>query len=287
MTLRIVPLSAALGAEVTGPDWAQPLDSRAVAALEAAFLEFHLLCLRSQTLTSLAFLGLARHFGTPQTQLIAEGRQADAPEVSRLETTYPSMADKPVDMRSVRLSGWHTDDSYFPVPAKATLLQSLAIPDSGGQTRFANMRTAYRDLPEAMKARIEGLRAVHRYDTRRAKAPPIELTREEEAETQEAVHPLARRHEDTGETAIYFNANRTDRIVGMSAAESDSLLDQLDQHTIQPKYQYHHTWRVGDILIWDNRCLIHSVDMDFPVGQRRIHQRILLAGAAPAPTKAP
>ena len=287
MTLRIVPLSAALGAEVTGPDWAQPLDSRAVAALEAAFLEFHLLCLRSQTLTSLAFLGLARHFGTPQTQLIAEGRQADAPEVSRLETTYPSMADKPDDMRSVRLSGWHTDDSYFPVPAKATLLQSLAIPDSGGQTRFANMRTAYRDLPEAMKARIEGLRAVHRYDTRRAKAPPIELTREEEAETQEAVHPLARRHEDTGETAIYFNANRTDRIVGMSAAESDSLLDQLDRHTIQPKYQYHHTWRVGDILIWDNRCLIHSVDMDFPVGQRRIHQRILLAGAAPAPTKAP
>ena len=98
---------------------------------------------------------------------------------------------------------------------------------------------------------------------------------------------MARRHEDTGETAIYFNANRTDRIVGMSAAESDSLLDQLDRHTIQPKYQYHHTWRVGDILIWDNRCLIHSVNMDFPVGQRRIHQRILLAGAAPAYTKAP
>ncbi len=287
MTLRIVPLSEALGAEVTGPDWAQPLDSRTVAALEAAFLEFHLLCLRSETLTSLAFLGLARQLGTPQTQLIAEGRQADAPEVSRLETTYRSMADKPDDMRSVRLSGWHTDDSYFPVPAKATLLQSLAIPDSGGQTRFANMQTAYRDLPEEMKARIEGLRAVHRYDTRRAKAPPIELTREEEAETQEAVHPLARRHEDTGETAIYFNANRTDRIVGMSAAESDSLLDQLDRHTIQPKYQYHHTWRVGDILIWDNRCLIHSVNMDFPVGQRRIHQRILLAGAAPAHTKAP
>ncbi len=281
MTLRIVPLSEALGAEVTGPDWARPLDSRTSAALRHAFLEFHLLCLRSEPLTSLAFLRLARHFGTPQTQLIAEGRQADAPEVSRLETTYPSMADKPDDMGSVRLSGWHTDDSYFPVPAKATLLQALAIPDSGGQTRFANMLTAYRDLPDEVKARIEGLRAIHRYDTRRAQARPIELTEEEkaEAETQEAVHPLARRHEDTGETAIYFNANRTDRVVGVSGAESDSLLDRLDEHTIQPKYQYHHTWRVGDILIWDNRCLIHSVNMDFPVGQRRIHQRILLAGA--------
>ena len=281
MTLRIVPLSEALGAEVTGPDWAQPLDAKTSAALRHAFLEFHLLCLRSEPLTSLAFLGLAQHFGTPQTQLIADERQADAPEVSRLETTYPSAADKPDDMRSVRLSGWHTDDSYFPQPAKATLLQSLAIPDSGGQTCFANTRTAYRDLPEAVKARIEDLRAIHRYDTRRAQARPIALTREEQAETetQEAVHPLARRHEDTGAKAIYFNANRTDRVVGLSAAESDSLLDQLDEHSTQPKYQYHHEWRVGDILIWDNRCLIHSVNMDFPVGQRRIHQRILLAGA--------
>jgi taurine dioxygenase len=281
MTPRIEPLSEALGAEVTGPNWARPLDDGAVAALKDAFLEFHLLVLRSETLTSLAFLRLARHLGTPQTQLIADGRQADAPEVSRLETTYLSAAGKPDDMGSVRLSGWHTDDSYFPVPAKATLLQALAIPDSGGQTRFANTRTAYRDLPEAMKARIEGLRAIHRYDTRRAKARPIELTKDEEAETQEAVHPLARRHEDSGEMAIYFNANRTDRVVGLSAAESDSLLDRLDQHTIQPQYQYHHAWRVGDILIWDNRCLIHSVNMDFPVGQRRIHQRILLAGTAP------
>ncbi len=282
MTLRIVPLSPALGAEVSGPDWARPLDECAVATLKDAFLEFHLLCLRSEPLTPRAFAGLARTFGTPQVQLIAEGRQADAPEVSQLETTYQSAADKPDDMRSVRLSGWHTDDSYFPVPAKATLLQALAIPDSGGQTRFANMRTAYRDLPEEVKARIEDLRAIHRYDTPRAEAPPTELTTDEEAETQDATHPLARGHEETGAKAIYFNANRTDRVVGMSAAESDSLLDRLHEHTIQPKYQYHHNWRVGDILIWDNRCLIHSVNMDFPVGQRRIHQRILLAGAAPA-----
>jgi len=123
---------------------------------------------------------------------------------------------------------------------------------------------------------------MHRYDTTRAEARPIQLTTEEEAELQDAVHPLARGHEDTGEMAIYFNANRTDRVVDMSAAESDSLLDRIDKHTVQPKYQYHHTWRVGDMLIWDNRCLIHSVNMDFPVGQRRLHQRILLAGTPPA-----
>ena len=96
------------------------------------------------------------------------------------------------------------------------------------------------------------------------------------------MHPLFRVHEQTGAKAVYFNANRTDRIVGLSEQDSDSILDRLHEHTIQAKYQYHHSWRVGDILIWDNRCLIHSVNMDFPVGQRRLHQRILLAGTPPA-----
>ena len=282
MTLRIAPLSNALGAEVAGPDWARPLDPDTLAELDRAFLEFHLLCLRAEPLTALAFANLARYFGEPKVQLIASERQAEAPEVSRLETTYKSAADKPDDMRKVRLSGWHTDDSYFPVPAKATLLQALAIPESGGQTRFANMQAAYEDLPEAMKVRVDGLRAIHRYHTRRAMAPAPGLTTEERAETQEAVHPLFRVHEQTGAKAVYFNANRTDRIVGLSEQDSDSILDRLHEHTIQAKYQYHHSWRVGDILIWDNRCLIHSVNMDFPVGQRRLHQRILLAGTPPA-----
>lgn len=203
MTLRSEPLSPALGAEISGPDWSRPLEECAVAALQIAFLEFHLLYLRSEPLTPRAFAQLARLFGTPQIQLIADERQADAPEVSRLETTYRSAAGKPDDMRLVRLSGWHTDDSYFPVPAKATMLQALAIPDSGGQTRFANMRTAYRDLTDVEKVRIQGLCALHRYDTTRAKARPIQLTTDEEAELQDAVHPLVRRHDDTGEMAIY------------------------------------------------------------------------------------
>jgi taurine dioxygenase len=144
------------------------------------------------------------------------------------------------------------------------------------------MQAAYEDLPEAMKARLDGLRAIHRYETQRALAPPTELTKAEQAEIQDAVHPLVRIHEETGRKAIYFNANRTDGIVGLSESESGSILDRLHEHTIQPKYQYHHAWRVGDIVLWDNRCLIHSANMDFPVGRRRVHQRILLAGTPPA-----
>ncbi len=282
MTLRIAPLAEALGAEVAGPDWARPLDAGTLAELNRAFLEFHLLYLRAEPLTALAFARLARCFGEPKAQLITSERRGDVAEVSQLESTYQSAADKPDDMRKVRLTGWHTDDSYFPVPAKATMLQALAIPESGGQTHFANMQAAYEELPEAMKARVDGLSAIHRYHTRRAKAPPPELTTEERAETQDAVHPLVRVHEQTGRKAIYFNANRTDGIVGLSERESDSLLDRLHEHTIQAKFKYHHSWRVGDILLWDNRCLIHSVNMDFPVGQRRLHQRVLLAGTPPA-----
>ncbi|MEM8825777.1 MAG: TauD/TfdA family dioxygenase, partial [Pseudomonadota bacterium] len=179
------------------------------------------------------------------------------------------------------LSGWHTDDSYFAKPAKATMLQSLQIPESGGETKFCNMRKAYLDLPAETRERIDGLRAVHSYDTLRAPARAATRTEEEKSETPDVDHPLVRTHEDTGDKSIYFNSNRTDRIVGMPREESDALLDMLYDHATQDRYQYHHTWRVGDLLLWDNRCLMHAVNMDFPIGQTRLHQRILLEGAHP------
>ncbi len=279
--MKISRLSDALGAEVSGINWSRDLDSKTVEALTAAFLEHQLLCLKAEPLTPARFAAVAGHFGETQLQLIRDGREDEAPAVSRLETTYRTAADKPADMEMVRLSGWHTDDSYFQRPAKATLLQALALPDEGGETRFANAQTAYDDLTVGKKAGLAALRAVHCYQTRRARVPAKKLSAEEQAETHEAYHPLIRRHEETGLKAIYFNSNRTDRIDGMTAGESDMLLDEIHAHTSQAKYQYHHNWSVGDILLWDNRNLIHSVNMDFPVGQRRIHQRILLEGDVP------
>ena len=279
--LEIRPLSDALGAEVSGLDLTQPLDDETISAIKKAFLKHHLLCIRSTPLEPADFARLASYFGQPQLQLLRKKRHGETPEVSILESTYKRPEDKPDDMRLVRLSGWHTDDSYFAVPAKATMLQSIKIPDSGGETKFCNMRKAYADLPEEKKRQVGGLRAVHGYDTKRAPARAITLTKEEASETPEVDHPLVRTHDDTGEKAIYFNSNRTDRIVGMAPAESDALLDHVFQHVTQPKYQYHHKWRVGDILLWDNRCLMHAVNMDFPVGQPRMHQRILLQGARP------
>ena len=279
--MEIRPLSDALGAEVTGVDLSQPLDDETRKRLHAAFLEYHLLCFRGDPLTPADFAQVSRIFGEPQLQLLRDRRDGETPEVSILNSTYRNPEDKPDDMRLVRLSGWHTDDSYFAAPAKATLLQSIEIPDSGGQTSFCNMERAYQDWPEEKKRGADGLEAVHGYDTMRAPARATKRSKQEVDETPDVVHPLIRTHDETGQKTIYVNTNRTDRIVGMDRAASDALLDEIYAHVTRPEYVYRHEWRVGDLLIWDNRCLMHSVNMDFPVGQTRLHQRILLKGAKP------
>ncbi len=281
MSLEIQPLDQALGAEVSGIDLTQPLGIEDGQAINDAFLEHHLLCFRSATLAPEEFAAVARHFGEPQLQLIRNKRHGEVPEVSVLDSTYKSAADKPADFKLNRKAGWHTDDSYFEVPAKVTLLQSIEIPDSGGHTQFCNTRKAYEELTGEEKKRIDSLKAVHAYDTMRTPARAAKRTQEEIDETPEVVHPLVRTNEDSGAKAIYFNPNRTDRIVGMGREESDSLLDWIHETITQDKYRYDHEWRTGDLLIWDNRCLVHSVNVDFPVGQTRMHQRILLTGARP------
>lgn len=281
MSVDIQPLSDVLGAEVTGLDTTTTPSREVVDELRSAFLEFHLLCLRSDPLSPEAFVAVASHFGTPKPHVLRRRRHETVPEVAKMESTYKRPEDKPADLLMDRRSGWHTDDSYLETPACVTLLQGIEVPDSGGQTRFSNTRKAFEDLSDSDKARIDGLIAVHAYDTMRAPARAVARTAEEKADTPEVEHPLVRTHEESGKKAIFFNPNRTDRVVGMSREESDTLLDWVNEVVTRPEYVYEHEWEAGDILIWDNRCTLHSVNMDFPVGQTRLHQRILLQGGRP------
>lgn len=281
MQLRTTLLDRALGIEITGFDSALPIDDACATTLASALLDHHLVCLRCAPLTPTQFVRLARCLGEPQLQLLRDARDATVPEVSVFDSTYATAEAKPADLKLDRRSGWHTDDSYFAQPAIVTLLQGLEIPDAGGETRFCNAQAAYEDLSAADKAAFADLRAVHSYDTPRAPARAQARKPEEAADTHDVEHPLIRTHDVTGARAIYFNSNRTDRIVGLDRRDSDALLDRIHAHMTQPQYQYHHRWRRGDILIWDNRSVTHSVNMDFPVGQRRIHQRILLRGGVP------
>ncbi|MFT4562242.1 MAG: taurine dioxygenase, partial [Gammaproteobacteria bacterium] len=274
--MNIEPLSNALGAEIAGVDWSEPLDQSIVEQTKAALLHHHLVCLRSDRLSAAEYADLASHFGEPQLQLLRDARDPAVPVVSVFDSTYKDAKAKPANLQLDRRSGWHTDDSYFAIPAKITLLQAITIPSVGGETRFCNAAAAYEDLDAADKKAFVPLRAVHSYDTSRAPARAVARKPEEQADTTDVTHPLIRTNDESGTKAIYFNSNRTDRIVGLPRNESDALLDRIHAHMTQKKYQYHHRWHLNDILMWDNRNVTHSVNMDFPVGETRIHQRVLL-----------
>ena len=142
-------------------------------------------------------------------------------------------------------------------------------------------RSAYEALPDATKKRIDGMRAIHGYDTARARNRPSARTAQEIAETPDVEHPLVRTHPDNGKKALYLNFNRLDRIVGLERAESDALLDELAAHCRQPRFHRAHKWTVGDCVVWDNRATMHRVDVDYPMGERRIMQRVLIEGDRP------
>ncbi len=276
---RIVPSSAAIGARIEGLDRAHAARPGVAALLRKALGDHLLLEIPGEPMTPEQTRDFAAAFGTPRSQLLRYKRDGTVPEVSIMVNTL--MVDGTTDKTALRAEDWHTDDSYFATPAKATLLHSIAIPSRGGNTWFCSMRAAYDALPEATKQRIYGLRGIHAYDTVRARNRPSVRTAQEIAETPDVEHPLVRTHPDNGRRALYLNFNRLDRIVGMDRAESDVLLDELAEHCRRPEFHYAHEWSVGDAVIWDNRATMHRVDVDYPVGEKRVMQRVLLEGDRP------
>ena len=275
----VVPLNAALGARIEGLDRAHANDPDVAALLDKALAEHLLVVMPGAPMTPEATRDFSRAFGEPRQQLLRYKRSGTVPEVSVMVSTL--MRDGTTDKTALRSEDWHTDDSYFAVPAKATLLHSIEIPGSGGATWFCNMHAAYDALPAATRQRIEGKRAIHGYDTPRARNRPSSRTPQEIAETPDVEHPLVRTHPVTGRKGLYLNPNRLDRIVGLPRAESDELLDELIAEARKPQHHYGHEWRVGDVIVWDNRATMHRVMLDYPVGERRIMQRVLLKGERP------
>lgn len=277
--MKAVPLNAALGARIEGLDRADATKPEVGAFLNKALGERLLVVVPGTPMSASEMRDFSTAFGTPRAQLLRYKRNDAVPEVSTMVSTI--MGDGTTDKTAIRAEDWHTDDSYMAVPAKATLLHAMEIPSHGGRTWFCNMHTVYEALPEATRRRIDGRRAMHAYDTARARNRPSPRTPQEIAETPDIEHPLVRTHPDTGRKALYLNFNRLDRIVGMERDESDALLDELAAEARKPQHHFAHEWTVGDCVIWDNRATMHRVDVDYPVGERRIMQRILIEGDKP------
>lgn len=277
--IEVIPLKAPLGARIEGLDRDRAGEPETAALLARALAEHLLVVVPGKPMTPEQTRDFSKAFGEPQKQLLRYKRSGAVPDVSVMVSTL--MADGTTDKTAIRAEDWHTDDSYFAVPAKATLLHSIEIPSQGGATWFCNMHSVFEALPEATRQRIDGMKAIHGYDTTRARNRPSARTPEEIAETPDVEHPLVRTHPETGRKSLYLNPNRLDRIAGLERAESDALLDELADEARKPRHHHGHVWSAGDIVVWDNRATMHRVVIDYPQGEKRIMHRVLIEGDRP------
>jgi taurine dioxygenase len=276
---EVVPLKAPLGARIEGLDRADAGKPEIASLLNRALGEHLLVVVPGERMTPEQMRDFASAFGRPKPQVLRYKRSGAVPEVSIMVSTL--MADGTTDKTALRSEDWHTDDSYLATPAKATLLHSIELPSRGGTTWFCNMHSVYEALPEAVRRRIDGKRAIHSYDTSRARSRPSQRTAQEVAETPDVEHPLVRTHPETGRKALYLNFNRLDRIMGLEREESDALLDTLAAEARKLEHHHGHAWSLGDVVVWDNRATMHRVDVDYPVGEARVMQRVLIEGDRP------
>jgi taurine dioxygenase len=177
---------------------------------------------------------------------------------------------------------FHTDHSNHPRPPKATTLFAVELPSSGGDTQYVNMHDAYDDLPEDTKRRIDELKAVHVFQSKYSPRPLGRITEESRRKLPPpGIHPLVRTHPENGRKALFLNPVRIESIVGMEDTEALALVDDLMRHATQKKYEYRHTWRAGDWVLWDNRSLMHQANPDYDMNERRFLYRLMLQGEAP------
>ena len=162
------------------------------------------------------------------------------------------------------------------------MLFARSLPETGGDTQFVNMYSAYADLPDEIKMKIADLKAVHVYQNRHSARKLMPLSEENQKDVLDSVvHPLVRTHPGTGRKALYINPIRIDAIEGLSEPEALTLLDELLTHATQEKYQYRHKWQLGDLVMWDNRCLLHKANDDYDMTQLRYLYRVMLKGDKP------
>ncbi len=272
--LQTRPLSPALGAEIIGVDLRQEMDEGVTAQVREIWHENLVILLRDQHLSEEDEVRFAERFGPPAVIHTKQFMQKH-PAVMLISNIRED--GKPIGALPDGEMHFHSDQCHQERPAMASMLYAIEVPSKGGNTLFANAYAAYETLPADIKRRIEGRRALNAYDydtaatkrgTKIADGVPT------------YVHPVVRTHPATGRKALYVNRLMTVRIEDMPEEESTELLDFLFDHQEQRQFVYEHVWRVGDILMWDNRCTLHA-RTDFSAGERRLMRRVTILGEKP------
>jgi taurine dioxygenase len=269
--IQVRRLGQQIGAEILGVD-VKTVDDASFATIYRAWLDYNVVVIPDQELQIEDFLRYSRRFGLVHPHPSKMTRHPDCPEITLLGVDKFG-PDGQLDLAIYRrgAEGWHTDGAYDQEPFKATQLYALAVPSTGGDTLFASMYAAYEALPERLEQRLAGRLGAFSYGGRRKATA---LLNEEDRDWKPVFHPIIRIHPETGRKALYFDPGKILRIEGVDAHESDTLIDELTACMIRPDAQYRHHWRVGDIVIWDNRCSYHKAAGDYPPEEDRIHWRV-------------
>jgi putative 2-oxoglutarate oxygenase len=269
--IEVRRLGKQIGAEIVGVD-VKKLDDAGFAQIYRAWLDANVVVVPGQELAIPDFLHYSRRFGIVVPHPSKSTRHPDYPEITQLGVNKFDAAGK-LDIAIYRrgAEGWHTDGAYDQEPFKATQLYALAVPSRGGNTMFASMYAAYDGLPQLLKEKLEGRIGAFTYGGRRKATA---LLNAEDRDWTPVFHPIVRTHPETGRKALYFDPGKILRIEGLEPTESDAVIDELTARMIQPDGEYHHQWRKGDIVIWDNRCSYHKAAGDYPPEEDRIHWRV-------------
>lgn len=271
MTISVKAMDAACGAEISGLDVRNITPEVSKAVLDA-FLQYHVLVVHGPTITDAELVEFGKIFGPIEKARVKSplSERDDIMVISNIRQNGELVGSLPDGEMS-----YHFDRIHQKQPCKGAALHGLEIPSEGGDTLFANMVRAYETLPEATKQKLEGLQALNTFtygatskDVKQAELGP------------HAIHPVVRRIPETGKKALYVCRLMTDRIVDMPEAESRALIDELCDHIESPELTYAHKWKVGDILVWDNRCTSHA-RTDFSDKERRLMKRVTIGDTVP------
>ena len=274
--MKVTPLSPSMGAAIEGIDLSSGISAEEARELRAIWLENQVIVIREQTLTPAIQIEIARAFGEPDHYPFLRGLEG-----------YPEITPVLKRENEARNFGgiWHTDTIYQPTPPMATMLYALELPPVGGDTLFANQYLAYEQLSDGLKQTLKSLKLVSRSDNKDATETRSARIKESGVKLNSGslsgCHPVIRTHPETGRESLYVSPGHSGYFDGWSEAESANLLSYLHNHQIAEEFRCRHVWQVGDLALWDNRCVLHYPVNDYH-GHRRLLHRITLKGDIPA-----
>jgi taurine dioxygenase len=284
MKPMVTKSGAACGAEIAC-DLAQDIDEATFREIERAFHDNLVVVFRRQNLSNERHIEFSRRFGELEIHIVKKYLLPSFPEILLISNIRDDRGEH-IGLADAGFT-WHSDTSYRRRPSRCSLLYAKEVPQRDGRplgdTVFANAIAAYEALPERMKERLAGLKAIHRYSARRrvADSPRPKLTQEQLDETPDIAHPIVRTHPYTGRRSLYVTAGECIGIEGMPDAEAIGLIAELDTHCVRPEFLYRHKWQVGDLLMWDNTSSMHLAICDYALPERRLMHRTTVIGTVP------